>query len=1360
MLKELAAGYILEGIRNHLLNEKDQAYWQEVLHGLSAFVVDTNINANEKWDPVCAVMDNILSRGLPTLSSIFIEDKFRDFFSCTDKIVKERTGEIEYVISPSIESWKLDLIKRALHIIDPQLDRNTALDYSIESWEKQFDSSPERDFFYRILPEHLGDYVNQLIEPQRSFTSILEESTWRIKSLLSKLGDPAGKFIDQRADFTLQFPSYPNFASAMVIEIDGPHHLDDSQRILDNRRDKACELMGWAKTARIATNELLDIPTEKLKNIHDFIRHPYAVMAENNYSSPVWNESFGLDALQLALTPFLVARIQKFILHCIASGALSLNEKSWRVVIVERDVPGAHLAIQDLYNWMNTLFDLEGQGRSLPKIELTVLPSPQFANCELNETVDKTFSNSEQVNLLIDISMLQRYGFSKLDDNLLQQMKPVYGATIRSSYRFQHDSRQVKCTQPINYHISESSNSSLLFILKNIFHKVDFLPGQMPILKRTLALEDVIALLPTGAGKSLTYQMSTLLQPGITMVVDPLKSLMHDQNDNLSALGIDATTFINSSLSPPLRAFHTQRMIKGKFQFIFISPERLQIKEFRDYLERMRDFVFIYCVVDEAHCVSEWGHDFRTAYLLLGRNSRRHLPTANVQRSSSVKHSVPIIALTGTASFDVLEDVKRDLAIWDEKAVIRPSRYQRDELYFEIIDVKTPPSAPSSSYWDVLNLTGMNKQRELSLLLGKMHTFFNTTNDEFFANNKAYPNSGLIFCPHKSEKSAIGIIQIAQFIRKHSKNLSQQVDTFAGADDNEQSIANDLVQRKFKKNLISLLVATKAFGMGIDKPNIRYTIHVNMPQSMESFYQEAGRAGRDRQNAYCFILYSPNSNPEKKDITVDKQVVLSFHENSFKGVEKEKRILHELLDQISYPDDTTVEGVNLRIRMIFEEPVCISLWQKNGNDRLYVNADYPYSYGYINLRNMETVPEHRPDKIIGSVEKAYEILAKVKSEIQKTMPSGQTVQNWLSSRKRKQVQDGIEKVLYKMAVGEKRTIHIGFTNDKLQKIADLIGLSDDTALVRKASEYCHTADVFIENLRRGYRQKSGNGLKLNERQTAEIAKYFIRIRDHSDTFKAIYRLLLIGVVEDYEVDYNRELITATIIKLSEQKYIDNLQKYISQFVSREEAISQPQIILGYRGDSVIQKCLGRLIDFTYDKIASKRRTAIDIMESAIKDGLRAPERFADRLNSYFDSKYTPEMREILLDYSINNVYKYIELTRGEPDGVSHLHGACDRLIAENPDNPILYILRAYAKFLLNYHSPDDALENLMKGWQLLVDHNHWSRQEYFMQFNQFFEKCLQFDRRIQPLFERYLLNEHLKWLKEFSRANKLLRASS
>ncbi len=1358
MVIESSAGFILEGIRNHLRNDKNQSYWQELLAGLSDFIIDTNVESGENWDPICAAYDNMISRGLPTLPSLFIEDELGKAFSLTQKIINDRTGEIHFPLRPSINSTQIDLLKRALHIFDPRLNRSSALFYPLESWEKQLDSNPEREFFHRVMPGNFGDHIIQLVEPQRSFTSIIEESKWLEKSLMSKLGNPSKDFIDQRTDFTMHFPAYYDAPSAMVVEIDGPHHLKEGQKVLDARRDKICGILGWAKTVRINTFELHDVPTEKLARIQKFLAHPYAETVRKNYANPIWSHKFGLAALQLALTPFLVARIQKVLLHFIAAGVLVLDKNKWRIAIFERDVPGANLAVQDFQSWMNVLLELEGKGRKLPQIEYTVYKSPEFRECELAKVSSCSEMAVSQVDLLIDASMLLRYGFIEPEEDLLQQTQPTHIAVVRSAYHH-HDSRKIKCTQPVQYHLSKSNDANLRFILQNVFRKSEFLEGQKRILERTLVLKDAIALLPTGAGKSLTYQMSTLLQPGIAMIVDPLKSLMRDQNDNLLALGIDATTFINSSLSPVKTEYLLERMTKGKYQFIFISPERMQIRKFRDYLEKMKNYYFTYCVIDEAHCVSEWGHDFRTAYLLLGRNARRHIPIAGKNNSGHPNSAIPMIALTGTASFDVLEDVKRDLAIWDEQAIIRPKQYRREELHFQIVEVKIPTLNPRAKFWDAVNVIGNNKQKELALLLERMHSHFGATCPEDFFNGKnSFSNAGLIFCPHKGEKSALGIRQVANYITKHIGMLESQVDIFAGADDSLAAIANDLVQDKFKKDEISLLVATKAFGMGIDKPNIRFTIHFNMPQSLESFYQEAGRAGRDHRNAQCVILYSPVKNPEGNGTTVDKQVMFSFHEAAFKGVQKEKSILYELLNKIYYPDSTRVKNLNLHVNEIIDEPVVLSPWPTDGFKRLYANADeYPFSYGYIDLKKMIIETERRPERKIVSEEKSREILGIVLHEMQNKKPAGHAIETWLAFRHRQNPCDGIETLLETMAIGENKIVQIGFANNTLQSIADLIGMGDEIEVVRKAYEYCNSAVVFVEKLGIEYRRRIGK--EISDYHKKLIYKYFFKIRDGADTFKAIYRFLLIGIVEDYEVDYNAKIINVTITRRPEQEYIENLQKYISQFVSMEEAIRQPQIILSYKGESIIQKCLGRLVDFIYEKIASKRRAAIDTMESTIKDGIGAPERFADRVNSYFDSRYTPEMRDILYDYSIENAYKYMELTKGELDSVSHLHGACDRLIVENPENPILYILRAYAKFLLNDFSSEEALENLLKGWQMLVQQNKWSRKEYLNHFNRFYLQCLEYDRRVQPLLDRYILNEHLNWIKQFNQ-ERLARRNS
>ena len=250
--------------------------------------------------------------------------------------------------------------------------------------------------------------------------------------------------------------------------------------------------------------------------------------------------------------------------------------------------------------------------------------------------------------------------------------------------------------------------------------------------------ESVIGLLPTGGGKSLAYQLAAMLQPGICLVIDPIKSLMKDQHDNLKKNQIDACNFINSSLKTRVqKTKETSKLKNGEVLISFVSPERLQMKEFRDTLKEMKEneIYFSYCVIDEAHCVSEWGHDFRTSYLSLGKNAFEFCKTKN-------KETIPLFGLTATASFDVLSDVQRELSGNNERyklkedSIIRFDTVNREELNFEIIDVFAD-LRDTDSEWRLKEKLGTQKQSKLINLLNSF---------PFDIQNKY---SGIIFCPHR-----------------------------------------------------------------------------------------------------------------------------------------------------------------------------------------------------------------------------------------------------------------------------------------------------------------------------------------------------------------------------------------------------------------------------------------------------------------------------------------------------------------------------------------------------------------------------------------------------------------------------------
>ena len=437
---------------------------------------------------------------------------------------------------------------------------------------------------------------------------------------------------------------------------------------------------------------------------------------------------------------------------------------------------------------------------------------------------------------------------------------------------------------------------SLKVLLNYVYRFNEFQEGQIEAITRLLKRKDSVVLLPTGSGKSLIYQLTSLVVPGLTMIIAPITSLMDDQVDNLLFKGIDNAIAIYSEVDKLTRDTKTKRLKANNISMAYISPERLQTRDFRNQIKALLVQNSVFTVaIDEAHCVSEWGHDFRTAYLNIGRNSREIFKKNNM--------SPVIVALTGTASTAVLKDVKREIQITDYEATITPKTFNRKELNFSIY------SASSDSKSTTLN----------EIIKSALPTSFRVSSQKFLLDTTNDDHSGIIFCPHVN--GDFGVLGVKQDIQK---NLGMSVNFYSGSapkgvsdfywNKNKKEIASE-----FKRNKTKLLVATKAFGMGIDKPNIRYTIHYGIPGSIESYYQEAGRAGRDRSRSECIIVFSNeqdrindkllNVNTSLEEITRymdeikrpeqdDISRMLFFHVRTFSGVENELEGIRLLISRV------------------------------------------------------------------------------------------------------------------------------------------------------------------------------------------------------------------------------------------------------------------------------------------------------------------------------------------------------------------------------------------------------------------------------------------------------------------------------
>lgn len=1466
---QLQAAYIIPAIHNRLKAfaetiESGESKLEGLLDWLSTFEVETSLNLRlaETPDSVCAVARNLLTRGRPTIPSIELEKYWAEELGLTEEKRGKYNGQINFILKDDVE-LKGEALWKALHPIG-QPKGEVADWYNTEALESTFEES--------FISSYLGDQpvYAQLLMPQRSKASVGE-------------GYKRGN-----VDFSLETPYF------LPVEVKNKFK---SLREIRSRQLFVAEVDG-ARYHTQQIDHLRDLAVNEMRNVTHRVReasvsqdveyflnatgsNPFLILSAENLT----NEKFLVrKATKAVLEPLAVARVQRVLLDYLLTGHVEQGEL--RIAVLERDVECGLAAISDLGARLNDLSQLVDEENFSVKFD-----------CDIYSAGEEKQLISDEYDLVIDVSMLRRHGIFAEDREVAVKANVIQ---IRNVHYMAADTiTTVVSAPPICYRSVAAEIKNEVFedvpevvillekFLQDIFRKVSFRVGQTPILNRAMQQKSVIGLLPTGGGKSLTYQLAALLQPGITVVVDPIRSLMTDQNRGLQENYIHQTGLINSTLKTPERLYVQEMLREGQLQFVFISPERFVIKEFRASLAEGRNngVATAYIVIDEAHCVSEWGHDFRIPYLNLGKNGQRFC--MGFDRDVPP----PIFGLTATASFDVLSDIERELQIAEDdgKAVIRFENSVRDEVsyrieetasgpvtgeppwsyknavgkpkqdrVFEFLEQKQSLFAPYDDYaavtkvaaWSFDNYLGdagkdewlaledykaaAAKSRYVNETAKRVH-FYESKQEQPFPTpvDKKFKYGAIVFAPHRTAVFGVQSIfrndahTIAdggddEIVNYKSLVSDDRLGYFMGSSDTKSLNTAEAIKKAEKVDLeafthmdrftageISVMAATKAFGMGIDKPDIRLTIHLNLPASIESFVQEAGRAGRDRKGALSVVLFNDENfceDPEGNPCSVDADILHHFHKLSFKGQMKERSMLYELRNEVSFPSIERLKLLGLKMQ---QHPalsdIKVKAWQGDHALLLYFEnsaGDKVYQRNLTNGNttiNNFTLNEEELQPVNSLIEEMNEAAPVNKEEWLKSFDTAD-----FDSR-------GIEVQCTEMNYGDQGSLMVHFRNNYAhdpkahhglvfkKMVAAMVAAGAEVdaeneglrstvvSSVRKSSTY----EKFVKQL--GWSEGWQNFLFREDLSTIkQLQAAYYAPRTNQDTGKAIYRLSSIGIIDDYTIDYQNSLYELKFTKRTDEEYFEGLRQLIARYSSEQKSIrlieklklsAVPRIEAGTA--TAISSCLEYLTTYIYDNIRRKRRRAIDDMIQLCRQAVKIEDQFEqnilvkDEVFYYFNAKYSrPGYTELVRDESVGAsmpddhqviisvqtyINKYLDLVEAAETGefinnVKHLRGSTMRLLRSYPDDPAYMILKSFALFVLGSRLPElrkEGVTELTEGlyiWRM--NDAGFDVTSFMAAFEERLARHVRQDYNLTEKLEESLLNFEVRyygeWLTKFN----------
>jgi len=1108
--------------------------------------------ATDESKLVGSILHKISHRGIPTICSIKVEQYvlknakdagLLDFEPVNDLSKIKFNICLKNVCNRRIEYLKWML---AACCFPELLVDDKHVDALINKY-KSICTEPEKRFFEKLISLLPDKRLAFFVRPQV-----------RIASIVPCLDNASSIDSASRVDFAVEVP-YFSQGLKMVFEIDEPyydhkprHHNDPSDKARDEARDKALERAGW---------KVYRLKLEQEKSWMNQIRY---VISKIKLHVP---EKLLEAAVQLRNLDSEKRRaIQGLIFLPLAEGQLTAvisniiyNNKQAEIAVHDSQNIGLDIVVEAVAETLENISSLHFL-KDMVKIKLS---TDKF---RIKKIKYYTIPSADTWENIMEKNIISVSPCPISNEEALLPAKPR--AIVSSS---EQDDR--------------SLDISLQYLLKNLFRMSDFRDLQLDIIKRAISLRPVVGLLPTGAGKSLCYQLASFAQPGITLVVDPLVSLMEDQQNGLEAMGIHRCINIrfgkkSNEIEDRMQNGDDCRSLRiGNPIFLFVAPERLQMKSFKECLPT--SVPIPYCVVDEAHCVSEWGHDFRPSYLNVGRRVRKYC--SDTWEGYRVEPS--FIALTGTASRNVLIDIMKELGINDQEAVKEPKSFDRSNLMFAIHKISK-----------------RDRMDSLSKIVRSLITEFGQDSE----NGISVP-SGLVFtnfCNGNLGVQALRETVIKELEELNLPGLSEQVRIYCGkppkpSKDSLTKIEvlkwNDVkskVQKDFKDDKVPILICTHAFGMGIDKPNIRFTVHAMLPRSIEDFYQQCGRAGRDGAISMCVLCFSD----DQEDLSTN---ILDTEKTLFETIGEQ--INEELGKYLSNQDDAIRNIYFLRSNFL-------------GRD----------------------------------VEK-----------------------------------DILKDVIITFIVPN---------IDENEIIIPFNALDSNNEIKSEKETYEADNSISAEKV-------------LDESRVNALEK-------------TLYRLMIVGVIEDYLKDYNRKEFSVIPGSMDPKRISTALREYLSKYILPSE-MGKYLPNQNWADNDLAAFAYGSiLIEFIYDKIEKRRRESMGQILKISRDGMRdGVDSFREQILAFLERSDFTDLVENLSDDSTGwfNVLDKVE----NDDDVTKLLGACRRKLSENPDHIGVRLLEGLC--FMTSPSPDQGPRDILRVFSAMRFRSVKDKLEIATQVRHFIE---------------------------------------